>query len=51
VVFGGILYYIDGDPNSSILPNNQSVGDKDVYFAGALRGVVGAMPRTRRTPR
>ena len=25
VVFGGILYYIDGDPNPSILPNNQSV--------------------------
>jgi len=42
VVFGGVLYCIDGDPNPSILPNNQSVGDKDVYFAGALRGVVGA---------
>lgn len=42
VVFGGSIYYIDGDPNASILPNSQGVGTKDVYFASALRGVVGA---------
>src|SRR5216683_7584713 len=42
VVFGGILYYINGDPNASIPPNNQGVGDKDVLYASAVRGVVGA---------
>jgi hypothetical protein len=40
-VFGGIIYYVNGDPNASILPNAQEVGDKDVYYASALRGVVG----------
>lgn len=41
VVFGGIIYYIDGDPNASIPPNTQDVGDKDVYYANAVRGVIG----------
>jgi hypothetical protein len=41
VVFGGIIYYINGDPNASIPPNNQGVGDKDVLYASAVRGVVG----------
>lgn len=40
-VFGGIIYYINGDPNSSIPPNNQGVGDTFVYYASALRGDVG----------
>jgi hypothetical protein len=42
VVFGGVIYYIDGDPNASIPPNDQGVGDKDVYYASAVRGVIGA---------
>jgi hypothetical protein len=41
VVFGGIIYYINGDPNAAIPPNNQGVGDKDVYYASAVRGVIG----------
>ena len=41
-VFGGIIYYIDGDPNPSILPNEQGVGDTNVYYASATRGAVGA---------
>ena len=41
-VFGGIIYYINGDQNSSIPPNDQDVGDKFVYYASALRGAVGA---------
>jgi len=41
VVFGGIIYYVDGDPNASIPPNNQGVGDKDVVFASAVRGAIG----------
>ncbi|HEV2487739.1 MAG TPA: hypothetical protein VGT08_19620 [Terracidiphilus sp.] len=40
-VFGGIIYYINGDPNSSIPPNSQGVGDNWVYYASALRGAVG----------
>ena len=40
-VFGGVIYYIDGDPNNSSTPNAQGVGDKDVYFASAVRGVIG----------
>ena len=40
-VFGGIVYYINGDQNSSIPPNDQGVGDKFVYYASALRGAVG----------
>jgi hypothetical protein len=39
--FGGEIYFINGDPNSSIPPNNQGVGDKGVYYASALRGAVG----------
>lgn len=42
VVFGGVIYYINGDPNASVLPNTQEVGDKDVYFASVVRGVVGS---------
>ncbi len=41
VVFGGIIYYINGDPNASLLPNAQGVGDKDVYYASAVRGKIG----------
>ncbi len=41
VVFGGIIYYINGDPNASLLPNTQGVGDTDVYYASAVRGAVG----------
>src|SRR5215472_6138474 len=41
VVFGGIIYYSNGDPNSSIPPNNQGVGDTDVYYASAVRGAIG----------
>ncbi len=40
-VFGGIIFYIDGDPNASLLPNTQEVGDKNVYYASAVGGVVG----------
>ncbi len=41
-VFGGVIYYIDGDPDSSIPPNNQNVGDTTVYYASAIRGTVGS---------
>ncbi len=41
-VFGGVMYYINGDPNSGILPNDQGVGDNLVYYASALRGTVGS---------
>ena len=41
VVFGGVIYYIDGDPNSGVLPNDQGVGDTVVYYASAVRGAVG----------
>jgi hypothetical protein len=41
VIFGGVIYYINGDPNASIPPNNQGVGDTDVYYASAVRGVIG----------
>ena len=41
-VFGGIVYYINGDPNASLLPNSQGVGDPAVYYASAVRGAVGA---------
>ena len=40
-VFGGVIYYIDGDPDSSIPPNDQNVGDTNVYYASAIRGSVG----------
>lgn len=41
VVFGGIIYYINGDPKASIPPNNQGVGDEDVDYASAVHGVIG----------
>jgi hypothetical protein len=41
VVFGGIIYYVNGDPNASLLPNTQGVGSKNVYYASAVRGVIG----------
>jgi hypothetical protein len=41
VVFGGIIYYLNGDPSASIPPNDQGVGDNDGYYASAVRGVVG----------
>jgi len=40
VVFGGIIYYINGDRNAST-PNIQDVGDQDVYYASAVQGVIG----------
>jgi hypothetical protein len=41
-VFGGNIYFVDGDPvGSSVAPNLQSVGDKSVYFATAVRGAIG----------
>lgn len=40
-VFGGVIYYIDGDMNSSVAPNDQGLGDTNVYYASAIRGVVG----------
>lgn len=40
-VFGGIIYYINGDPNPSVAPNDQGVGDTSVYYANAIRGAVG----------
>lgn len=42
VVFGGIIYYIDGDPNAAVPPNNQGTGDTNVYYASAVRGVIGS---------
>src|SRR5205807_9682498 len=41
VVFGAIIYYINGDPKASN-PNTQGVGDQDVYYSSAVRGVIGA---------
>ncbi len=40
-LYGDTIYYIDGDPDSSIPPGNQDIGDYQVYFASAVRGVVG----------
>lgn len=40
-VFGGVIYYIDGDMNAGIAPNNQDVGDTNVYYASAIHGEVG----------
>ena len=41
-VFGGNIYFVDGDPvGSNVAPNLQSVGDKSVYFATAVRGAIG----------
>lgn len=41
-VYGGIMYYINGDSLGGFLPNNEDVGDTDVYFASAVRGAVGS---------
>jgi hypothetical protein len=41
-VFGSIIYYVNGDPNSSVPPNDQGVGDKSLYYASALHGAVGS---------
>lgn len=41
-VFGGVVYYIDGDVNTGVAPNNQGIGDTSVYYASAIRGVVGS---------
>ncbi|HEV2323745.1 MAG TPA: hypothetical protein VGS10_07325 [Terracidiphilus sp.] len=41
-VFGGVIYYIGGDVNTGVAPNDQDVGDTSVYYAGAIRGVVGS---------
>lgn len=40
-VFGGKIYWIDGDPNNSTAPNAQGTGNTNVYYASALRGTVG----------
>ncbi len=40
-VFGGKIYWIDGDQASSTTPNSQSVGVTNVTYASAIRGVVG----------
>jgi len=44
VVFGAIIYYINGDPKvpNPPNPNTQGVGDQDVYYSSAVRGVIGA---------
>jgi hypothetical protein len=50
-VFGGIIYYVNGDPNASLLPNSQGVGDTLVYYASAVRGVIGLWtPNANSTP-
>ncbi len=49
-VFGGQIYWVDGDnSNSQLLPNDESVGDNSVYYASAVRGVVGAWSPTSQT--
>lgn len=40
-VFGGEIYFINGDPNNSTTPNAQSLGTTNVYHASALRGAIG----------
>jgi len=40
-LFGGKIYFIDGDTANSTNPNTQAVGTTNVYYASALRGVVG----------
>jgi N-acetylneuraminic acid mutarotase len=48
--FGGKLYVIDGDPNSSTDPNAQgSTGTNAVNFASASRGTVGTWTNTATT--
>jgi hypothetical protein len=41
-VFGGKIYWIDGDQANSTTPNTQSLGVTNVTYASAIRGVVGA---------
>lgn len=40
-VFGGVVYYINGYSSGSAAPNDQIVGDTNVYYASAIRGTVG----------
>jgi hypothetical protein len=40
-VFGGKIYFIDGDTSNSTNPNTQAVGTTNVYYASVLRGIVG----------
>jgi hypothetical protein len=40
-VFGGQIYWINGDQGNSTTPNAQSSGNTNVYYASAVRGVVG----------
>lgn len=48
--FGGKLYVIDGDPNSSTDPNAQgNIGTNSVNFASASRGTVGTWTTTATT--
>ena len=48
--FGGNLYVLNGDPNSSNDPNAQGVsGIKQVNFAAAHNGVVGTWTSTQQT--
>ncbi len=50
-VFGGQIYWIDGDPSGSqLLPNSATtVGETNVYYASAIRGVVGLWNPTSST--
>jgi hypothetical protein len=41
LVFGGHIYWIDGDQAPSLAPNSQTTGVTDVFYADAIRGVVG----------
>ncbi len=40
-LFGGNIYFIDGDTANSANPNTQAVGTRNVYYASVLRGVIG----------
>ncbi len=41
IAFGGHIYWIDGDQVPSVAPNSQTTGVTNVYYATAIRGVVG----------
>lgn len=41
-VYGDVIYYADGDVNTGVPPNGQGIGDTKVYYASAVRGVVGS---------
>jgi hypothetical protein len=47
--FGGNLYVLNGDPNTSTDPNAQSLGIQNVEFAPANNGVVGTWTSTNTT--